>query len=121
MPALVLPAPVQRWIEAVARSFLQPPGAPRFDFARPAGEEALVSADSICWRVFKNPVAVFAGGVAAVLLELAEPRVRAGVWEHTAFRTDPVRQSDGVAARVVLCLALADRPGAAGPIASGDA
>ena len=33
---------------------------------------------------------MFVGGVAAVVLELAEPRVRTGVWEHTAFRTDPL-------------------------------
>jgi uncharacterized protein (DUF2236 family) len=28
--------------------------------------------------------------VAAVILELAEPRVRTGVWEHSIFRTDPL-------------------------------
>jgi uncharacterized protein (DUF2236 family) len=27
-----------------------------------------------------------------VVLELAEPRVRSGVWNHTTFRTDPVRR-----------------------------
>lgn len=37
----------------------------------------------------KNPVALIVGGIAAMILELAEPRVRTGVWEHTAFRTDP--------------------------------
>ncbi len=62
----------------------------RVDFRRPAGEPALASADSVTWRIFKNPVALFAGGIAAVILELAEPRVRTGVWEHTTFRTDPV-------------------------------
>src|SRR5262249_22492244 len=29
------------------------------------------------------------GGIAGVILELAEPRVRTGVWEHTSFRRDP--------------------------------
>jgi uncharacterized protein (DUF2236 family) len=38
----------------------------------------------------KNPVALTIGGIAAVILELAEPRVRTGVWEHSTFRTDPV-------------------------------
>ncbi len=42
------------------------------------------------WRLMKNPIALIVGGVAAVILELAEPRVRTGVWERTAFRTDPV-------------------------------
>ena len=63
-----LPAPLQRWVEGTARSFLQPPDAPRVDFARPAGEEALIPASSVSWRVFKKPVALFAGDVAAVLL-----------------------------------------------------
>ena len=47
-------------------------------------------ADSVSWRIFKNPVSLFIGGVSAVILELAEPRVRSGVWDHTSFRTDPL-------------------------------
>src|SRR5690242_5991550 len=61
----------------------------RVDFTQPAGEPALIAADSVSWIVFKNPVATFIGGITAVILELAEPRVRAGVWDHTTFRTDP--------------------------------
>ena len=34
-------------------------------------------------------MSLFIGGVAAVLLELAEPSVRTGVWEHSSFRQDP--------------------------------
>ena len=72
--------------------------------ARPLGEPALAAPDSISWRVFKNPIALFIGGVAAVLLELAEPRVRSGVWDHTSFRTDPVRrlQRTGLAAMMTV-------------------
>ena len=33
---------------------------------------------------------LFRSGIAAVLLELAEPRVRTGVWEHTTFREFPL-------------------------------
>jgi uncharacterized protein (DUF2236 family) len=54
--------------------------------------------------VFKNPLSLFIGGVAAVIMELAEPRVRTGVWEHTTFRTDPIprlRQT-GLAAMVTI-------------------
>jgi len=68
----------------------QTPGGPRVDFTAPAGEPALAAPDSVSWRVFKNPVALFVGGVTAVILELAEPRVRSGVWEHSTFRTDPL-------------------------------
>ena len=101
---LPLPRPVQHWIDAVARALLQPQGAPPFDFTQPRGEEALVGPRSVSWRVFKNPVALVAGGVAAVILELAEPRVRTGVWEHSSFRTDPVRrlQRTGLAAMVTV-------------------
>ncbi|GLK69268.1 oxygenase MpaB family protein [Hansschlegelia plantiphila] len=60
-----------------------------FDFSRPAGEPALAPADGVSWRVFANPISLYVGGVAAVLLELAEPSVRSGVWDHSGFRHDP--------------------------------
>ena len=77
---------------------------PRADFSRPHGEPGLVPADSLSWEVFANPVALFLGGVAAVLLELGEPRVRTGVWEHTTFRTKPLArmQRTGFAAMVTV-------------------
>lgn len=83
---------------------LQSYGGYDLDFTRPAGEPALVAPDSVSWRVFKNPVALFVGGIAAVLLELAEPRVRSGVWDHTTFRTDPVdrMQRTAVAAMITV-------------------
>jgi uncharacterized protein (DUF2236 family) len=86
---LDLPAPLQRWIERLAADLLTPPGAP-VDFTAPPGEPALVQPDSVSWRVFRNPVTLFIGGVAAVLLELGEPRVRHGVWDHSGFKVDPV-------------------------------
>jgi len=60
--------------------------------------------DSVSWRVFKNLLSLFIGGVAAVILELAEPRVRTGVWEHSTFRTDPIRRPrrTGLAAIVTI-------------------
>jgi uncharacterized protein (DUF2236 family) len=74
------------------------------EFLEPPGEAALASPESISWRIFKNPVALFVGGVAAVILELAEPAVRTGVWEHTDFRRDPMRrlQRTGLAAMVTV-------------------
>jgi uncharacterized protein (DUF2236 family) len=61
-----------------------------------------VPADSLSWRVLKNPIALYVGGAAAVILELAEPKVRAGVWEHSSFRTDPLNRlkRTGLAAMV---------------------
>src|SRR5690349_3123359 len=73
-------------------------------FAEPVGEHALVPPDSVSWQIFKNPVTLFIGGVAAVILELAEPAVRTGVWEHTDFRRDPMRRLErtGLAAMVTV-------------------
>ena len=87
---LVLPKPLQHRLEAAALELLQPKGQPRVDFAHPLGEPALTPPDSVSWQVFKNPVAIFIGGMAAVILELAEPRVRTGVWEHSSFREHPM-------------------------------
>ncbi|HEX8214361.1 MAG TPA: oxygenase MpaB family protein [Allosphingosinicella sp.] len=102
--ALTLPAPLQDSIERFAAGFLMPQGAPAVDFRTPPGEPALVPAGSVSWRVFKNPVTLFIGGVAAVLLELAEPRVRHGVWDHTNFRNEPLKrlQRTGLAAMVTI-------------------
>ena len=74
------------------------------DFTSPAGEPSITAPDSVSWRIFKNPLSLFIGGVAAVILEFAEPRVRTGVWEHSTFRTDPVRRlkRTGLAAMVTV-------------------
>lgn len=79
-------------------------GTPPVDFTRPHGEPSLTEADSVSWRVFRNPVSLFIGGITAVLLELAEPRVRSGVWDHTSFRTDPLKRMrrTGLAAMVTV-------------------
>jgi uncharacterized protein (DUF2236 family) len=80
---------IGRRLDAFAGALMSPPPGLEFDYARPPGEPALVAPNSVSWRVFKNPVALFAGGVAAVILELAEPSVRSGVWDHSGFRRDP--------------------------------
>jgi uncharacterized protein (DUF2236 family) len=69
--------------------FLTPPGVPDIDFLRPRGAAALVGPDSVSWQIFKNPVTLFVGGVAAVLMELAESRIRHGVWTHSNFPSQP--------------------------------
>lgn len=68
---------------------MRPPAGMACDFTRPAGEPSLAPSDGVAWRVFANPIALFVGGVAAVLLELAEPSVRSGVWDHSSFQRDP--------------------------------
>jgi uncharacterized protein (DUF2236 family) len=81
---IVLPWPLQSSLEAATRVLFESVDHPSVDFSQPAGEAALVSPNSVSWRVFKNPLSLFIGGVTAVIMELAEPRVRTGVWEHTS-------------------------------------
>jgi uncharacterized protein (DUF2236 family) len=103
-PPLLLPWPLQIGLEALARVLLKPSDPAHIDFARPIGEAALVTPNSVSWRVYKNPLSLFIGGVTAVIMELAEPRVRTGVWEHTTFRVDPIRRlrRTGLAAMVTI-------------------
>ncbi|WP_114951108.1 oxygenase MpaB family protein [Sphingosinicella terrae] len=102
--AIALPSPVQRGVDAFAARMMAPEGGPAFDFASPRDEPALIAADSVSWRVFRNPVSLFIGGVAAVLLELAEPRVRDGVWQNSSFRRRPLErlQRTGLAAMITV-------------------
>lgn len=90
MKTATLPRPLQAGLDAAARGYAGAPGMPQVDFTAPKGEPALATPESVSWRVFKNPIALYIGGITAVLLELAEPRVRSGVWDHTSFRTDPL-------------------------------
>jgi uncharacterized protein (DUF2236 family) len=98
-----LPAPLQQRLEQAASGYFDVPGY-ALDFSQPPGAPALFKPDSLAWRVMKNPVSLIIGGIAAVILELAEPRVRTGVWEHTTFRTDPVGRikRTGLAAMVTI-------------------
>jgi uncharacterized protein (DUF2236 family) len=99
---ITLPGPLQRRIDALAHSFLQ--HGQVINFSTPDGEPALISPDSVSWRIFKSPIAIFIGGVTAVLLEFAEPRVRDGVWQHSNFRTDPLTRlrRTGLAAMITV-------------------
>jgi uncharacterized protein (DUF2236 family) len=103
-PIIRLPRSLQRRLDAAASSLLNPQKSRALDFTRPHGEAALFAPDSMSWRIFKNPVALLVGGIAAVILELAEPAVRTGVWEHSSFRQDPMGrlQRTGVAAMMTV-------------------
>jgi len=95
---------VTRPLQRRVASLVYPPGTQPADFLQPPGEPALVADGSLSWRVFRNPVAMLVGGVTAVLLELAEPRVRTGVWDHTTFRAQPLArlQRTGYAAMMTV-------------------
>src|SRR5260221_11240557 len=89
LPPLPLPPPVQRRIDAAARELLQPKGRPAVDFTQPHGEEALVGPDSVSWRIFKNPVALFIGGGGAGGPGLAVPPPPPRGWGAAPLRPLP--------------------------------
>ncbi|WP_374469997.1 oxygenase MpaB family protein [Phenylobacterium sp.] len=72
------------------RRLFDPAAGGRVDYLKPAGDPGFYGPRAMAWKVHANPIALAVGGVAAVILELAEPRVRTGVWEHSIFRTDPL-------------------------------
>ena len=74
----------------------------KIDYGQPVGEPAYLDPGSVHWRVYKNPIALAVGGVAAVLLEFADARIRSGVWDHSTYKADPIGRSKrtGVAAMV---------------------
>lgn len=100
---IALPSPIQRRLEAAVTELIGAV-AREADFTSPPREPALTRPDSVSWQVFKNPMSLFIGGVAAVILELAEPRVRTGVWSHTTFRKNPLprMQRTGLAAMMTV-------------------
>jgi uncharacterized protein (DUF2236 family) len=102
--AIRLPASVQRRLDDSVQSLLSDQGRAVVDFTAPVNQEAMVPPNSVSWRIFKNPIALFVGGTAAVILELAEPAVRAGVWEHSSFRQNALGrlQRTGLAAMVTV-------------------
>src|SRR5256885_3615875 len=82
---IVLPWTLQISLEAMARVLLKPGDRSHIDFSRPVGEAALLSPESVSWRVFKNPLSLFIGGGTPLIMEPAGPRVRTRVWGDTTF------------------------------------
>ena len=90
-------------LEGIVLRLIEPPaGVPPVDVGAPEMDPGLVGPDAVSWRVMSNPVSVFVGGVAAVVLQLAEPRIREAVWRHSDFRRDPIgrMRRTGLAAMV---------------------
>ena len=54
----------------------------------PVPDALPLSQRSVAWKVLAEPVA-FLGGGRAVLLQVAHPKVGAGVEQHSTYATDP--------------------------------
>jgi uncharacterized protein (DUF2236 family) len=99
-----LPHVLESRLESLSAALLQPVEGRRIDFTQPPGEASFATADSVSWRIFKNPVALLVGGITAVILELADPAVRTGVWHYSSFAADPMGRlrRTGLAAMVTV-------------------
>lgn len=69
----------------LARTF----GGPPFDPDADPGDPGVTGPDSPSWRVIAEPAAI-AGGIRGLLLQVAHPLAMAGVYDHSAFREDPL-------------------------------
>ena len=99
-----LPHVLESRLESLSAALLQPVEGRRIDFTQPPGEASFATADSVSWRIFKNPIALLVGGITAVILELADPAVRTGVWNYSSFAADPMGRlrRTGLAAMVTV-------------------
>lgn len=61
---------------------------PVLDYSSPPGDPGLFGPDAICWRVHADFTSMMVGGISALMLQALHPLALAGVWDHSAFRTD---------------------------------
>jgi uncharacterized protein (DUF2236 family) len=75
--------------KAVRRTLTRLFGPPPFDPTRDPGDPGLTGPGSASWQVIGEPAAI-AGGLRALLVQVAHPLAMAGVADHSAFREDPL-------------------------------
>lgn len=69
----------------IRRIFAEPGGQP-IQISRQ--DNGLFGPQSICWQVHGDVTPMMIGGIASLLLQMLDPRVLAGVWDHSVFRQD---------------------------------
>jgi uncharacterized protein (DUF2236 family) len=74
---------------AVRRVLTRMFGPPPFDPTRDIGDPGLTGPGSPSWRVIGEPAAI-AGGIRGLLVQVSHPLAMAGVFDHSAFREDPL-------------------------------
>jgi uncharacterized protein (DUF2236 family) len=62
--------------------------APAPDYDAPLGDPGLFGPDSATWKIHADFPSMMAGGLASLMLQALHPLALAGVWDHSAFRTD---------------------------------
>ncbi len=62
--------------------------APAPDYDAPLGDPGLFGPDSVTWKIHADFPSMMAGGLASLMLQALHPLALAGVWDHSAFRSD---------------------------------
>ena len=83
----LLPAPVRRHLRGQVLAVLSRE-APAPDYDAPLGDPGLFGPDSVTWKIHADFPSMMAGGLASLMLQALHPLALAGVWDHSAFRTD---------------------------------
>lgn len=86
MAAPSLATPVRRAIIREVRAMFNDTARGESPVQR--SDNALFTPDDVTWRVHGDVVSMLAGGVASLMMQMLHPRVLAGVWDHSNFRTD---------------------------------
>lgn len=69
----------------IRRIFAEPDGKP-MEISRT--DSGLFGPGSMCWQVHGDVTTMMIGGISGLLLQMLDPRVLAGVWDHSTFRQD---------------------------------
>lgn len=69
----------------IRRIFAEPGGQP-IEISRE--DTGLFGPGSVCWQVHGDVTSMMTGGIASLLMQMLEPKVLAGVWDHSVFRQD---------------------------------
>ncbi|MFN3474979.1 MAG: oxygenase MpaB family protein [Blastomonas sp.] len=82
------------------RRIFADPGGKVIEISRE--DEGLFGPQSVCWQVHGDVTAMMIGGIASLLMQMLDPKVLAGVWDHSVFRQDMrgrLRRTAGFLAR----------------------
>ena len=84
---MIVPRPLRRLLQRQVVALLSR-SAPAADYDAPVGDAGLFGPDSVTWKIHADFPSMMAGGLAALMLQSLHPLALAGVWDHSAFRTD---------------------------------
>ena len=83
----LLPSPARKWLRRQVLAVLSR-DAPAPDYDAPLGDPGLFGPDSATWKIHADFPSMMVGGLASLMLQALHPLALAGVWDHSAFRTD---------------------------------